>query len=283
MSTLPEPLVPGIYDGIDNDDYHGGPGISKSGLDLVDRSPGHYWERYMNPEREEDTNTDAQLVGSAIHCALLEPDAFDARYWLGPKVSNRGTNQWKDAAAAAQEDGASLLLPKQYEYVMRMQRDVFRHPKAAYLLEAPGRTEVSGYAIDEETGELVRVRWDKLLTSGYQLDIKKTQDARPDAFAKSVANFRYHVQQAMYSEVYAMLHDGLAPQGFIFLVIEERPPHAVRLYTVKAHDERIGSIQWRENLRTYHECRVNEHWPLYPENVQEIELPFWARKKMTME
>ena len=66
----------GIFEGIPNADYHGGPGISKSGLDKIRRSPLHY-RASLEAQKEP---TAAQREGTIIHDLVLEPDTFWDRY-----------------------------------------------------------------------------------------------------------------------------------------------------------------------------------------------------------
>src|SRR6185369_4223324 len=66
---------------IPNDDYHKDTSrISKSGLDLINRSPAHYWERYLNPNPAPRPEKEWQRTGGALGCAVLEPDEFPLRY-----------------------------------------------------------------------------------------------------------------------------------------------------------------------------------------------------------
>lgn len=93
-------MKPGFYSGLSNAEYHGGPGESKSLLDLVRRSPAHYRARMLaandNTPKEE---TPAQRIGTAFHALLLEPQEFVRTYCLalrpqdvqldGPLVESR--------------------------------------------------------------------------------------------------------------------------------------------------------------------------------------------------
>lgn len=74
-------MKPGIYDGISNADYHGGPGVSKSGLDLIRRSPMHFKAVRMSANDNEPTP--AQAIGTAAHSIILEPKEFAKEYCLG--------------------------------------------------------------------------------------------------------------------------------------------------------------------------------------------------------
>ena len=74
-------MKPGIYDGIPNSEYHGGEGISKSGLDLVRRSPMHY--KAVRDAANDNEPTPAQAIGTAAHAIILEPKEFVKDYCLG--------------------------------------------------------------------------------------------------------------------------------------------------------------------------------------------------------
>src|SRR5690554_8185442 len=67
-----------------NEEYHDLPdSISKSGLDLIVRSPAHY--RFA--EHREPTR--AMVIGTAIHAAILEPDVFATEYLLLRDITDR--------------------------------------------------------------------------------------------------------------------------------------------------------------------------------------------------
>jgi exodeoxyribonuclease VIII len=74
-------MKPGIYEGISNSDYHGGEGISKSGLDLVGRSPLHF--KAVRDAANDNEPTPAQAIGTAAHAIILEPKEFAKDYCLG--------------------------------------------------------------------------------------------------------------------------------------------------------------------------------------------------------
>lgn len=74
-------MNPGIYEGLSNAEYHGGPGVSKSGLDLVRRSPMHY--KSVRDAANDNEPTPAQAIGTAAHSIILEPKEFAKEYCLG--------------------------------------------------------------------------------------------------------------------------------------------------------------------------------------------------------
>ena len=63
-----------------NEEYHSLDYVSKSHLDLINKSPFHYWDRYINPERVIPEPTKAMFLGSAFHTIVLEPDLFEKEY-----------------------------------------------------------------------------------------------------------------------------------------------------------------------------------------------------------
>lgn len=74
--------APGFYPDIPNGDYHGGPGISKSGLDLLHKSPELFHFVKNTPPDEDHESTADQAFGSAYHMIVLEPALFVRTYCL---------------------------------------------------------------------------------------------------------------------------------------------------------------------------------------------------------
>ena len=60
----------GIFDGIPNEEYHRCPGISKSGLDVINRTAAHYIVYKQHPKPSTNTFT----IGDGLHAAVLQPE-----------------------------------------------------------------------------------------------------------------------------------------------------------------------------------------------------------------
>ena len=259
---------PGIYLNMPNEDYHAGPGISKSGLWTIQtQSPAHY----KFAVREEKSYFD---FGDACHKAILEPNEFEAKVVRGP--DDRRGNKWKDQLEACSLDDKLLLTAGDYDAVLAI-RDVIHGDSWLNSIITGGKPmiEASGYAIDAETGELRRVRPD-LYREDIEiiLDVKSSQSAHPDAFARSVINYGYHAQEAFYSDTWRDI--GKPVSGFAFLAFEKKPPYAFAIYELPPSIVDEGRALMRQALDTYHTCRKNNSWPSYGEGVQELEFKRWA-------
>lgn len=254
-----------IIIGMPNDVYHALPGISKSGLDLIARSPAHYaFREYREPTR-------AMQLGSATHAAILEPELFAKQYMLLTDVSDRRGSEYKQAV---KEYGAdNVLTSAEAQQVRGMVDAVKQNPHAVQRLNEAGEAELSVFARDPETDVLVKCRFDFLSMSGKSLDLKTTQDLRD--FARSVANYRYHVQQAFYEDVYFWA-TGEYLQAFDFLALESSVPHANRIITLDTPSVDYGRKLYREALNAYAECLESDTWPMPSFEPEFITLPSWA-------
>src|SRR5690625_2309598 len=81
----------GFIAGMPNEVYHASPGVSKSGLDKINRSPAHY---KFAPEVAQTRN---MVLGAAMHAALLEPGLFEQEYLLLRDVKDRRVSAYKEA------------------------------------------------------------------------------------------------------------------------------------------------------------------------------------------
>ena len=256
----------GLIEGMSNEAYHASEGVSKSGLDLIDRSPAHYAFRVQRQP------TRAMEIGTAIHTAILEPERFEAEYMLLLDTKDRRASEYKQAVAV--HGSERVLVASEVDNVAGMQESVMSQPGPRALVTASGRRELSAFATDPETGVIVRARFDMLTDDGIIVDLKKTQDARAEEFSRSVARYRYHVQAAFYSDVYEWV-TGERPQAFKFVAIEEQSPHTAVAYQLDDDAMAHGRREYRRNLNTYAECLSSNTWPNYVPDSEILSLPNW--------
>ena len=272
-------ILHGLHDDIPAARYHRGMGISKSGLDLIHRSPALYRLTQQSPR----PSTPAQALGTAVHMMVLEP----GRVRDGIVGDPYGASRSKEAIAWRAEQAAAGRLtlgmgedtdpwsPTPWTAAWAATDAVRAHPMARALL-GTGRAEVSGYWTDPDFGVLCRLRAD-WLDEAHQVvvDLKTTRDAGMDSFSRSAVEYRYHVQAAFYWD--GLVACGWVPQAFVFVCVETAPPYGVALYSVKPEDLDLGRAVYRRDLATYAECLRSGEWPGYPEEIRELELPGWAR------
>ena len=269
MSTT---IKPGIYQGISNEEYHSGPGISKSGLWTIHtKTPAHF--KFPPVKEETAQQRAAKDFGTAAHLAILEPEDFEKKVVRGP--ADRRGNKWSDLEEACKLDGRLLLVAKAFDDVLAIRDAV--HADAwinAILTGGKGVNEATGYAIDPITGELVRVRPDRWREDlGIIIDVKSTKSAHPDKFPKSVIEYGYHAQEAFYGDVWANL--GKTVNGFVFIAWEKESPYAKAVYELPPAIVEEGRAIMRKSLDTYHACKSANRWDAYSDGVQELKFKRW--------
>jgi exodeoxyribonuclease VIII len=287
LPAEPEQLL-GLVD-CTNEQYHGGPGESKSRLDAMAEGPRVYWNNYINPKRPPREHKEAWDLGSATHSAILEPDLFGTDYIVAPEFNLR-TKQGKADKAQLLADcaarGQTLLSEKHYELASAMRDTVYAHPEASKLLgdmrRAGALAEQSYYAVDPATGLLVKCRFDYLAAKvGRAVDLKTTRDARPHKFTRSIEDYRYDVQEAFYRHVYSLATQGEMLEDWCFLAVDSEPPHQVGLYSLPREVIRGAHRVAMSNLQRIADCKMMNHWP-DPGYAGVVELPLsrWHRKSL---
>lgn len=265
-------VQPGVYQ-LTNEEYHNGPGISKSGLDLINKCPAMYLDRYM--KGNQPAPTPAMELGTAIHTAILEPKRFAKEYISRPPGIDGRTKAGKIALAEfmAEAEGKIVLPKEELVKICQIADAVNSHPIARSILGEIGYVEQSLYA--EIDGVMAKARPDYLL-GDYVVDLKTAVDASREAFSRACWNYRYHVQAALYTDVAEIL-DG-AEREFIFIVVEKTEPYPVAVYYADIEMVSMGREQYRLDLETYRQCLSTNTWPGYNEGrITSINLPKWAK------
>jgi len=208
--------------------------------------------------------TAAMKLGSLTHCAVLEPDELANRYGIAP---DRRTNAGKAVAAEMEAGGIEAVTAPEMEQAMAMAASVRSHQAAAALLR-DGKAEQSFWWDDIQTGLRCKCRPD-WYNGTIIVDLKTTTDASPKGFAKSVAQWRYHVQQNHYLA-------GTFAERFVFFAVEKTYPYAVGVYELDETAALHGEAERRNNLQTIADCRAIAEWPGYGNTIQPLSLPNWA-------
>lgn len=264
---------PSKIDNMPMSEYHNpAHGWSKSALDLVNKSMAHYLAAQEEPKEQ----TDAMLLGSAFHAAILQPSLYKSEYVVMPKIDRR-TKAGKEEYQAFIESstGKTCIAPEQSETVESMIKSVMGHPIASALFQN-GEAEQSFFWIDDATGLKCKCRPDFLRHDKLVVDLKTTSDASYNAFQRTIYSFRYHVQGAFFLDGIEAV-TGEKHDDFILVAIETSAPFNVAVYLLDSESIAAGANKYRANLHTVrtHEQTKNA-WPGYPAVVQDMILPPWA-------
>ncbi|HFW3774455.1 TPA: exodeoxyribonuclease VIII [Salmonella enterica subsp. enterica serovar Thompson] len=273
--TVPDDIQPGIYYDIPNEAYHAGPGVSKSQLDDIADTPAIYlWRKNAPVDTEKTKSLD---TGTAFHCRVLEPEEFSKRFIIAPEF-NRRTSEGKEEEKTFLEEcartGRTVLTAEEGRKIELMYQSVMALPLGQWLVESAGYAESSVYWEDPETGILCRCRPDKIIPEFHWImDVKTTADIQ--RFRTAYYDYRYHVQDAFYSDGYRAQF-GEIPT-FVFLVASttaECGRYQVEIFMMGEDAKLAGQREYRRNLQTLAECLNNDEWPA----IKTLSLPRWAKE-----
>ena len=254
-----------------NAEYHASPAISKSGLDLIRRAPALYAYRRENPQEQ----TPAMRLGSLTHAVVLEPEVFAHSVIARPEGIDRRTSAGKLAWAEfeVQAEGKEIVTGEEMAKLAAIRDAVHAHPAAAKALAGSPTIEQSIFWVND--GIACRCRPDAVTEKGVIVDLKTTRDASPEGFAKSIAQYRYHVQAAFYSDGYRAAF-GESPRGFVFIAVETEPPYLVAVYVASEAMTHRGRIDYHVDIDTFRCCQEADEWPGYSNWTLTIDLPKWS-------
>ncbi|UYO50295.1 PD-(D/E)XK nuclease-like domain-containing protein [Rhodopseudomonas palustris] len=285
--------APGIYPGVPMDIYHSqnlcdGPSISSSGLrKLWSRAPAHFYSQWDgNPEAEPQPESEALILGRAAHHLLLGEEDFstlfiarpllapDGRPWNG---NNKSCIEWLKEQKAA---GRTVLRAEQLEAIRGMARSLVRHPLVQSGI-LTGQIEQTVVARDPTTNIWLKIRPDAIPNdSGDFADLKTTEDVSDDALQRTIGDYGYQQQGALVGDVWrAVTKQQMTSFSLIF--VEKKPPHCVRVISLKDDDLERGRMQNIVALKRFATCLANGEWPGPGRaDAEYLGLTPWAQKKI---
>lgn len=264
-------LSEGIYE-MSNEEYHASAPLSKSSLSQILKSPAHY-KASLDKEFAE---TAAMRLGTAFHCAVLEPDRFKEEYRIPPSVDRR-TKKGKEEYAEWAKQGYSEISNSDYEKVKKMRESVMSHKTLSPLFNS-GNAELSVFHDYDYYGRNI---WLKCRPDWFNkkkkviVDLKSTMDASPQGFSKSCAKYGYALQAWMYSMICEKV-TGQPITAFVFAAVESSPPYGVAGYILDQKSLELGQAKFYSAIDTYLKCIDTDNWPSYGDRIEELTLPQWA-------
>lgn len=202
--------------------------LSYSGLKAFALSPASFIEYKIG----EKPQTKAMKIGSALHCAILEPEEFEKRYVILTKdMLPNPDKDFRDSAnklfkvkflQQAESEDKEILDPLEHEECLLYQRLVYSNLIAKYYIE--NLTKKEQYAEWYFQGIKFRGYIDGI-GNGYIMDLKKVADASPDKIKRSAIYDLWLWQGALYKQ--SQFCDEFT--GFYNLAIDKTSPAVYEL------------------------------------------------------
>ena len=266
-----------IFESMPIREYHAHNSLSSSKIKHLIKSPRNYWNEYLNPVKLETADEDEEKLrkkfkmGQATHVLTLEPHLFDSEYFGLPKLDRRtkdGKAQYEQLIS--ENEGKVELKEEEYLKIEGMSNAV-KQTKLFHHMKTEGKFECSFFWVDPDTGLQVKSRPDWHDGRMY-IDLKTTTSL--SRFAKSIFEFKYHVQAAIAREAFRHLYKK-EYDYFAYLVVEDKEPYLTDYFVLDLACLDRGEHEYREALKTFKECSTRNVWPKLEESFKMVYLPSW--------
>ena len=254
-------------------DYHAIKALSNSSLSVLKESPTKFYKRFITGEMKGQ-ETDAMLLGSAVHMLALEPERFDAQYVVldgpinqskkPPGPYGRDTNAFRDwLALEMKQQTRKVLVREEFADSLAIAQAFQSHPtiaaimasRAEKLFESEHSMEYSiGYqAVDLKCKIDFVCPAERII-----IDLKTTSDPSPYAWSWSAEDFGYHRQAAIYSDAMQAKYGG--DFRFFFGVVRSKEPYEAAVYELDAESINRGRSEYEALIEEYVDRKAKSDW-----------------------
>lgn len=258
---------------ISNDEYHASLGISRSGLMEFQRSPYHYWYKYLSGTYKQPEPTPALVFGNLLHTIVLEPEKFHDEFVIRPDCDRRTNagkllfNQFQSMLA-----GRISVTQEQVDLAHAMNAVVCENDLAKSLISQCAHIEKSIFFTHKDTGIQCKVRPDGFI-GNCVIDLKSTQNGSYMAFQRSAVNYGYFLQAGMIHQALSSLDIPMI--HFYFITVDKAEPYCIGIYALDAEAIDYGIMEFNLLMSRVKTCIDNNMWPQY--GVQNLLVPKWAK------
>lgn len=289
-----------VLEGMTYENYAAIEGLNFSSLKYMSISPRMFRYRLTHPEPRKR----AWVLGGAIHCMVLEPDAFMGRYIVldaetvkevapgrgskegkaivaeHPEMSTAAmtSDEYTAACVALTFPGKEALTEKQHATCVAASEAVREHRAARDLLRG-GLAEESISWIDERTGFKCKGRCD-YLRPDLVIDLKSSRDPSPSKFERDALNYGYAAQVAFYHDGSRAAKRTNGDRRPCVIAVRTKDDFDVAAFELTQETLDIGRAIYRNLIDRVAECTAAGYWPGVAPELRSLNLPPWAANEI---
>lgn len=160
---------------------------------LLEESTPLQFMRYYTRDRSNDKRTPSMLLGSLIHCILLEPENFAKNFVIKELEDKKRLKRLQRIAHRKRFD---IITEAQLKKAIAICQDVRLNPDAKEVLQGSKEQKITDTILDIPFKGYVDV-----LSSNFITDIKTTTQLHPNKFYWEFKKYGYELQAAIYCEM----------------------------------------------------------------------------------
>lgn len=289
--------APGVYPDIPMEEYLALSAASASLIKIInEQCPRAAWHvSHLNPNRMRETS-DTMDAGTIAHSILLEGSAgkveiIDPNDYPAKTSGNIPVGWGNNAIRAARDDARAAgkipvlvddiatindMVDSAHEYI----ESVRETEPAIWAAFQPDGGDSELTCLWDDHGTLCRMRPDRISKDRRLIvDPKFTKRAaEPDSWGRTqLTPMGYRISAAMYRRGCGVLFD--TSPDYVFLVVEQEPPHLCSLVGVDPPGFALGGEQVEAGLREWARCVASGKFPAYPTRVCYPELMPWEQAR----
>jgi hypothetical protein len=271
---------PEIYHKQSDERGTGGFVMSSSHLREFARCPSRWRAGYEMKE------SDALEFGSLVDTLALTPSQFKDRYVMQPDTytNEKGdVKPWSNNATVCREwneDHANKVILKQKD-LAEAQKAVASLKSdeviASFLEASNTQAYVTGEWHDETHDLVIAVKalLDLVPRNDSEFykslcDLKTTKNASPGAWTRWCFQAQYHVQAALFFDLYVAA-TGEDRCNYGFILVENYPPYQTGKRILSLDFLELGRLQYRTMLKNYAWCVKNQKFPDYDQTDESVQ------------
>jgi exodeoxyribonuclease VIII len=230
--------------------------------------------------------TDSMVLGSAVDCKLLEPEKFNDKFIIVPKIDKRtkqGKEDYKNLQERLKDSDLISISEELNDQAELMVNNLKTNQFSKMILD--NTTEVQKNISFNFKGYNIKGILDgfgELNNKPFIFDLKTSQDSDPERWNLNVIKWLYHLQAYIYR--HGIIKEKQIIPDFYHVIIENKAPYKVSVVKFSNDILNSGKKIFNKIMEDFDYCVKNKSWDQGHEfnhvNIKEINFPDWYLNKI---